>query len=458
MKKFNLALGLAASIFLGTNAFAQDASNPWGLTFGAHAVDFTSAGNGVFDGYGDTNDYEITPPLSKLSVTRYLGHKFSADLTASIGEVSNKRMLVDDKLFFNAGLGLRYRILGTDVSTPWFDPYLRIGASYLNYDYSGIMIDENNPRTLGTGETVNGEFEGVENHFITQGGVGINFWINENFGINIASDYNFAPTETSNYIDYFQHTAGVTFKFGKQDRDKDGIIDSKDACPDIAGLPEFDGCPDTDSDGLPDNVDKCPTQAGPKENNGCPWPDTDGDGLNDNIDKCPNEAGPRENNGCPWPDTDGDGFNDKVDKCPNEAGVAPDGCPKVVKTIEVVKETVQNINVDFTIEFDINKAVIKSESAAKLDEKANEIKELLAQYPSLTLYIDGYTSNTGSPAYNQKLSERRAQSVVNALEKRGIASGVLTARGFGQDNPKCTNDTPEGRTCNRRVEVSVNSL
>ena len=458
MKKFNLALGFVATLFLGANAFAQDANNPWGLTIGAHAVDFTSAGNGVFDGFFDTEDYEITPPLSKLSVTRYLGGKFSADLSASIGEVNNKRMKLDDKLFVNAGLGLRYRILGTPTESYWFDPYLRVGASYLNYDYSDIKISKDMPYTMGTGETVNEDFEGTKDHFMAQGGVGINFWINENFGINVASDYNFAPTETSNYTDFFQHTAGVIFKFGKQDRDKDGIIDSRDACPDVAGSPEFDGCPDSDGDGIPDNLDQCPKEAGPKENNGCPWPDTDNDGLNDKIDQCPKEAGPRENNGCPWPDTDKDGFNDNVDKCPNEPGVAPDGCPKKVEEREVVEQKVQNINVDFVVEFAINKAVIRSNSNAKLDKKASEIKELLAQYPELTLNIDGYTDNTGRAEYNQQLSERRAQSVVKALEQRGITTGVLTARGFGQDNPKCTNDTPEGRQCNRRVEVSIKSL
>lgn len=147
---------------------------------------------------------------------------------------------------------------------------------------------------MGTGETVTGEFEGKENYFMTQGGAGINFWITDNFGINLASDYNFSPSGNSDYINFFQHTAGVTFKFGKQDRDKDGIEDSKDQCPDTPGLPEFNGCPDTDGDGIPDNLDNCPNEAGPKENNGCPWKDSDGDGLNDNVDQCPNQAGPRK--------------------------------------------------------------------------------------------------------------------------------------------------------------------
>ena len=86
MKKLNLVLGLAAALLFGSNVNAQDASNPWGITIGAHAVDFTSA-RGVFDGYFDVDDYQIVPPLSKLSVTRHLAGRFSADLSASIGFV-----------------------------------------------------------------------------------------------------------------------------------------------------------------------------------------------------------------------------------------------------------------------------------------------------------------------------------------------------------------------------------
>lgn len=477
MKKLSLVLGLAVAFVFGTKASAQDAGNPWGISIGAHAVDFTSA-RGVFDGYFDVDDYEIVPPLSKLSVIRHLGGRFSADLTASLGEVSNKRMGVNDELFINAGLGLRYRFLGTATTSSWFDPYLRVGASYNHYDYSGITINKDNPRKMGTGETVTADFEGSKDHFMTQVGAGINFWFTDHFGLNLASDYNMAPAEESDFINFFQHSAGVTFKFGKSDRDKDGIVDEEDecpdtfglaefngcpdtdgdgirdlddACPELAGLVEFNGCPDTDGDGVIDTIDECIEIAGPKENNGCPWPDTDGDGLNDNIDQCPNEAGPRENNGCPWPDTDGDGFTDNVDKCPNEAGVAPDGCPEA-------KTMVENINVGFVVEFATNKADIRPSSYAKLDQKAAEIKRALEIYPDMTLNIDGYTDNTGTAAYNLKLSKRRAASVVKALEARGIKAGTLSSRGFGEEDPKCTNDTEEGRQCNRRVVVTIKSL
>ncbi len=115
----------------------------------------------------------------------------------------------------------------------------------------------------------------------------------------------------------------------RKDKDQDGVPNKDDHCPEIAGLPEFSGCPDTDGDGMADKDDACPTVAGPLENNGCPWPDTDGDGVIDKDDACPTVIGPPENNGCPWPDTDGDGVLDKDDACPTvPGGPEYNGCPK----------------------------------------------------------------------------------------------------------------------------------
>jgi OOP family OmpA-OmpF porin len=67
--------------------------------------------------------------------------------------------------------------------------------------------------------------------------------------------------------------------------------------------------------------------------------------------------------------------------------------------------------------------------------------------------INGYTDSTGSREYNQKLSERRANSVKNFLESHGVASGIVTAQGFGVDRPIASNDTKDGRAANRRVTI-----
>jgi OOP family OmpA-OmpF porin len=122
------------------------------------------------------------------------------------------------------------------------------------------------------------------------------------------------------------HTVGLSFNLGKgKDADGDGVIDSKDKCPETPknAKVDADGCPlDTDKDGVADYLDMCPNDAGTVK--GCP--DSDKDGIANADDQCPNEAGPASMNGCPA--TDGDGIKDAKDKCPNVKGVlAFDGCP-----------------------------------------------------------------------------------------------------------------------------------
>lgn len=126
------------------------------------------------------------------------------------------------------------------------------------------------------------------------------------------------------HLDECPDKAGLPELKGCPDRDNDGIPDHLDECPDVAGLPEFNGCPDSDGDGIPDHLDKCPQQYGLSEFDGCP--DSDGDGIPDHLDECPDKAGLPQFNGCP--DTDGDGIPDHLDACPDEAGPAKfKGCP-----------------------------------------------------------------------------------------------------------------------------------
>lgn len=109
-----------------------------------------------------------------------------------------------------------------------------------------------------------------------------------------------------------------------KDRDKDGIVNKKDKCPDVPGVLEFNGCPDKDGDHIQDSEDKCPDIAGLASAQGCP--DRDGDSISDMDDRCPDEKGPLVYNGCP--DRDGDTVIDKDDICPDVPGlVALAGCP-----------------------------------------------------------------------------------------------------------------------------------
>ncbi len=100
--------------------------------------------------------------------------------------------------------------------------------------------------------------------------------------------------------------------------------------------------------------------------------------------------------------------------------------------------------------------------SAKLTESVSErldnFVSFLNEYPQAQVEITGYTDSSGPAAYNQKLSERRAQSVADYLTAAGIGSDRLTVKGMGEENPVADNSTREGREKNRRVEVVVPSF
>ncbi len=85
----------------------------------------------------------------------------------------------------------------------------------------------------------------------------------------------------------------------------------------------------------------------------------------------------------------------------------------------------------------------------------NEVASTLAEYPKTYIDIYGHTDSTGSDAYNQGLSERRAQSVANYLSVHGVQSARMATRGFGETQPIADNTTEEGKSANRRVEIKI---
>jgi len=85
----------------------------------------------------------------------------------------------------------------------------------------------------------------------------------------------------------------------------------------------------------------------------------------------------------------------------------------------------------------------------------NDVASTLVQYESTYIDVYGHTDSTGSDAYNQTLSERRAQSVASYLSTRGVQSARLATRGFGESQPVASNTTEDGRAQNRRVEIRI---
>ena len=89
-------------------------------------------------------------------------------------------------------------------------------------------------------------------------------------------------------------------------------------------------------------------------------------------------------------------------------------------------------------------------------EKLAKISGVLLSHPGLSMQIEGHTDSVGTDEFNQQLSERRSGMVRDFLVDQGVAASTITARGFGKTQPVATNDTPEGRQRNRRVDLVVN--
>ena len=83
------------------------------------------------------------------------------------------------------------------------------------------------------------------------------------------------------------------------------------------------------------------------------------------------------------------------------------------------------------------------------------VARVLKQYPQTRILVAGYTDNTGSEAYNQKLSERRADAVRNILEGDGVAAARISTVGYGESQPVASNSTAAGRQLNRRVVITI---
>ena len=453
MKRIKISLASLALVATVGSVQAQDENSKWAIGFGINAVDIRTPhqfGDFLKD-WGGTKDLNILPAVTKLSVARYIGAGFSAEIEGSLNKIKEGfDGYSEDKSFWSANLQAKYalrRLFTTESG--WFDPYIKVGGGYTAYE---------------------SRFDDKEGGFKALAGGGINFWFTDHLGVNLQTGYHHGFQK--NGTDYFQHSAGIVIKFGSKDTDKDGIPDNKDACPEVAGLKEFNGCPDTDGDGIPDKDDACPQVKGPKEFNGCPdtdgdgipdkddacpevagpkefngCPDTDGDGIADKDDKCPDVAGPAENGGCPWPDTDGDGVLDKDDLCPEVAGPASNkGCPEPDEN-----EQKQLNQYAKTILFDTGKATIKFQSA----EVLNQIINVLKKYPNSRFRIEGHTDSTGKKAKNMILSQNRADAVKVYLIQGGIDAGRLESQGFGPEKPIASNKNKKGRELNRRVEINL---
>ncbi len=323
-----------------------------------------------------------------------------------------------------------------------FVPYIAVGGG-------AITLDDNSGSDTGA----------MMNY-----GAGLKFFLSESFAVRSDIRHIIDFDDSNNN---FALTAGLTFLFGKKekkitpppvpvpvDSDGDGIYDDMDRCPDTPSGFSVDsaGCQkDSDGDGVYDDMDRCPnTPRGVSvDSAGCPK-DSDGDGIYDDMDQCPNTPPGLtvDSAGCPK-DSDSDGVYDDMDKCPDTLmgiTVDKDGCPVPIK---------EKVSIELNVEFEFDKAEIKSAYHKHLQKVANFLKT----YPDIKVVIEGHTDSIGTDLYNMRLSGRRAESVRRSLvEVYRVPGGRLEAKGFGESVPVAGNDTDEGRQRNRRVVAVISTI
>ncbi len=139
-------------------------------------------------------------------------------------------------------------------------------------------------------------------------------------------------------------------------------------------------------------------------------------------------------------------IGNKMDKQAREIDTALPGA-EVVRVGEGIKLVLG----ENSVRFDTNKSTLTPTAKANLDK----LVKVFTDYPDTNIVIYGYTDSTGKAEYNLKLSEERAASVKNYLAGKGLVSGRFTVNGLGIADPIATNDTPEGRSQNRRVEFAI---
>jgi len=127
------------------------------------------------------------------------------------------------------------------------------------------------------------------------------------------------------------------------------------------------------------------------------------------------------------------------------------GFAEITKTIKLQKPEVGKKIILNNIFYDFDKANLRFESMSELDR----VLQVLNEMPGLKIEVSSHTDNRGSEEYNLKLSQARAQSVVDYLISKGISASRVIAKGYGKAQPVATNDSEEGRQLNRRTEFRI---
>jgi OOP family OmpA-OmpF porin len=347
----------------------------------------------------------------QIGIGKALGENWNIEL--NYGNSAHNGALGNDLKFEDVELNV-LRVFYRDTARA--NPYLLGGLGWLQKNYDLTENTSELAASLGAGILVHLGSNASGSHTTSlRGEFKVRYELNE--GNNTSVDYIAG--------------IGLQFAWGRPrpavapepvaptaptDSDGDGVLDVQDRCPGTA--------PNTKVDGV-----------------GCEL-DSDGDGVVDSKDQCPDTRAGRKVNeaGCEV-DTDGDGVLDGDDQCPGTAA----GARVDVRGCEIKKE----IRLPGVV-FATDQAELLPESYPVLNDAIATLKK----NPDLRIQVAGHTDSRGSDAHNQKLSQRRADTVARYLKDGGVTN-ELKAVGYGESEPIEDNGTEAGRQQNRRVVLKI---
>jgi outer membrane protein OmpA-like peptidoglycan-associated protein len=239
----------------------------------------------------------------------------------------------------------------------------------------------------------------------------------------IDSKDNCPETPPNTIVDSF---GCVSKTVNQLDSDKDGIPDYQDSCAQLPGIANLKGCPDYDGDGIADPFDKCPKQAGTIALAGCP--DRDNDGISDEDDKCPDAFGLSYLSGCM--DSDGDQIADQLDDCPNRQGkLSNKGCPEIDKELSKIL-----LEAQVSIQFSPGSSKISSKSSIFMQK----LIEVMQKNQDMKFSIYCFTQESKVTSKNDELAMNRAAEIEAFLISKGVYSKRLSFKSYHKSDRTLT--------------------
>ena len=413
-------------LFLNTSLFSQNNENQWIISAGYSAVDLYPSGaevgrpyypqGKIFEDFFNVSDHwNFGGPT--ISISKLISKSFYLGIEMSINDI--KKIEGQQKIDFPYYSGEVF-LRKTFNNKKRLRPFVKSGFGISGIDRG--LFGDSIPFSQYFSKTLSPSF-------------GAQFRITNHIGIEISSSFNKALDKKG--ISHLRHNFSVYLGLGDTDKDGDGIINRKDKCPKIPGLPEFNGCPDTDADGIPDPEDKCPEVSGELVNNGCPGAENlsqENKILDDeNLENQIGTESPTISNNIS--SINKQSSEEKVDIV-QEENMAETKLPEE----------------QMLIYFPANSSRVLGKTTIK---KLKNVVSILLNQMDLKVLLEGHSSNDGDFTINLNLSQQRANIVKDFLIGEGVESNRISVKSLGEDEPIYDNNTSQGRALNRCVLIII---